>query len=153
MKSKAAKLFFLVFIISSFPILINAQVKDSILYVLSDEVEMSAFEYMNKIDKVGNFKFDAILKKRTVDDNYALCISYMEVDREYYYYAKTTNRFLVVGDRRIPLFFDYDELFATSDNNDIGVFKSREGYVRRQSILFDYCFTIVFDRKGKIVEK
>jgi hypothetical protein len=132
----------------------NAQIKDSILYVLSDEVEENVFEYMTKVDTLGDFKYYAIFKNLKENDNYVLYVGFTAIDRDYYFYAKNTNRFLVVGYRKIPLFFDYDELFATSDNNNIGAFRRGEGFIRRLSILLESdCYSIVFDENGKIIEK
>jgi len=62
-----------------------------------------------------------------------------------------TNKALLINNTQYPLLLDYDFIFGTDKENQVGELGYREGNVVRSTVLF-HGFTIYFNREGKIIK-
>lgn len=61
-----------------------------------------------------------------------------------------SNRYLLIDKEELPMSFDYDFMFSTSDLEHIGNIGKGEGEIRRSELLF-HGYKIFFNSVGKIV--
>jgi hypothetical protein len=65
--------------------------------------------------------------------------------------SKLTNRVILINKNKYPLMLDYDFIFGTPKEKQVGSFGSREGNIVRSTVLF-HGYTIYFNKRGKIIK-
>lgn len=127
-----------------------SQNKDSIIYIFPDKVEQKLYEQIKKksISDCSYFEFylQAISK-----DTFRITYSYSK-GIPISYWAKNTNRFILINEHKYPLIFDYDTRFSTSEPNKIGKYGHREGTIMRHLIIYEG-YNITFRENGEYVEE
>ena len=117
-----------------------------IVYVFPDSVEVAVHEYITQKKWIRSYKpsYYLLLEKDTADV-YRLVVLHYEPSYNPTHRANRSNRVAVINDKRLPLIFDYDELFGTVDAVNIGKFGERnEGYVKRSITIYEWPYTIYF---------
>ncbi|PYF75077.1 hypothetical protein B0O44_103524 [Pedobacter nutrimenti] len=131
----------------------NAQ-SEKIVYILSDSVEI---ELKKQIDKSRqnnpDISFSCMLWTKS-DGLY--CVSLFKNEENsgndfVKVLVRNTNRYLLIEKDKLPLIFDYDFKFSSSDLKHIGDFGEREGNIKRSEFLF-HGYTIFFDSQGKVIK-
>lgn len=126
---------------------INAQNKDSIIYIFPDKVEVKFYEYIKK-EKIDNYGF-----YMTNDSDQKFRVYIYKCDGiNNNYWQINTNRYLIIKDKKYPLFFDYDTFFSTREPFEIGVYGKREGYILRSHPIFEG-YSITFDKTGELLSE
>lgn len=127
-----------------------AQKTNQIRYVLPDDVEIFLDSCIKKsTNKETQFYFLLNKEKDTV---YNITIGrYSKKEKKNILkWIKQSNRCIVVNEKMYPLIFDYDLKFAAVDNN-IGEFGSREGNIKRASLML-HGVTVYFKSDGSILK-
>lgn len=126
-----------------------AQKSNQIRYILPDNVEVFLDSCIKKSESNGT-QFYFLLKK---DTTYNITIGrYSKKEKKNILkWIKQSNRYIVVNEKIYPLIFDYDLKFAAVDNNNIGEFGSREGNVKRASLML-HGVTVYFKSDGSIIK-
>ncbi len=122
----------------------NAQKKDSIIYIMPNSVELKIHEEIKKFDfsEIGLYFFLSTIDKNTYRINYA---DFPKATGSKDPWADNSNRFLIVNDKKFPLIFDYDSDFSTQRN-------SMTGNNQKVYIIFDG-YSITFNRDGVIISE
>ena len=125
---------------------INAQKKDSIIYVFNDKIEKKLYEHLEQEELIGN----CIFYLTKIDfDKYKVYLSKSNEDN-IDYWELNTNRYLIVKDKKYPLLFDYDMTFSTRKPLEILAYGEREGNVLRTSPIFEG-YNLTFNLMGEII--
>lgn len=105
---------------------LNAQNKDSLIYILPDSVELKLYEFTKSMEAS---KYDCDFYLSNLGDNiYRINVSIYRIYNDDYW-SRKTNRFLVINNKKYPLSFDYDSLFGTMTKfSDIGKMGERRIY-------------------------
>ena len=128
----------------------------NILYVFPDKTEAILKDKIDSLKRNGNsvvFHLCHSIKSDSID----IYLRYFNSENDDYYkkdvFVHNTNRFILVGDERIPVVFDYDYRFGTTTCYDeIGNFPCREGsYARIALILHQQ--PIVVSKGGNLKSK
>jgi len=122
--------------------------KDSIIYILPDNIELMIFEYTEKIDTL-KYNFEFFLS-RIGDEEFKINISLFKRYNDNFWY-NNTNRYILINNKRYPLILDYDSLFSTSKPVNLGKMGKREGYILRSTFIYDG-FSISFNKEGKVIK-
>jgi len=141
--------------------------ENKIVYVFPDSVEVAVYEYITQdseyfIKERGEEVCYYLVLSKDTADVYKMLVqryfpkSYKSNDR-----VNISNRVAVINDKRLPLLFDYDELFGTVDVINMGKYGERQdGYVKRSITIRDWAYTIYFiggynkgRNYGKILKK
>jgi hypothetical protein len=122
-----------------------SQTQDSIIYILPDSVEIIINEHiLSWRDK--SKEFYCVMSKKEELYEVSVCPYSKES-----FLISNTNRFVIVNNRKIPVFFDYDIAFWVEPNDlkSLGVFGSRfDGFTKGRYMMF-HCFIIKFSRNGR----
>ena len=107
-----------------------SQNNEKILYMLPDDVEVQASNYIKRVSKQQEYLFYFVLNKKP-DTTYRLDIVHYKAEssKGLIYWVKSTNRHVVVNQERYPLLLDYDYLFSTKQPSNIGNYGEREGQI------------------------
>lgn len=129
---------------------LNAQNKDSLIYILPDSVELKLYEFTKSMEAS---KYDCDFYLSSLGDNvYRINVSIYRIYNDDYW-SRNTNRFLVINNKKYPLSFDYDSLFGTMTKfSDIGKMGEREGYIMRTTFINEG-YNITFNIKGEILKE
>lgn len=121
--------------------------KDSILYIMPDKVELKINQYLETID---SSKYNLEFYLSHMDkEKYNICISIFNNTNNNYWYSNT-NRFVLIGEKRYPLWFDYDVKFSTKEPSNTGTIGKREGQILKSHPIFDG-YNITFFINGDIL--
>jgi len=135
-------------------ILIITKIKaqtDTIMYILPDKVEVCASNYLeNCLTRNSTYYFYFHLSIK--NDNYTIAIIPYLKGNNIVEWVNKTNRKLVVGKILYPIIFDYDVLFSTTCNSNIGISGKREGFIKRVYINNEGSYDIIFNKKGEIIK-
>jgi len=113
---------------------------------MPDRVELKLYEYINNLDS-SKYSFEFFLK-RLDEDKYRICVGiYSKLNSNYW--SKNTNRFILIDEKRYPLWYDYDVMFSTKNKHNLGKMGSREGLILKIQPIFDG-YNIDFNLKGDI---
>lgn len=129
---------------------VYSQVKDSIIYILPDRVETKLYEMIQEQNYTKNRKFEFHLTTLNKDTFSITCAKYDE--QPFHQGANSTNRFILVNNNKYPATFDYDYIFGTPTPSEIGEFRHREGYIRRNFLLSEG-YSIIFDKTGNYLHE
>ena len=122
------------FLISTVLLPLKSQNRDSILYIMPDNVELKLYQYINNIDS-SKYSFEFFLS-RLDGDKYRICVSiWSKLNTNYWY--NNTNRFVLIGEKKYPLWFDYDVKFSTKKPSNLGTIGKREGQILKSHPIFD----------------
>jgi hypothetical protein len=140
---KQIRLYFLFVVLLGRIYTIMAQEKDSIIYVFPDSVESMLNKYISEYHQC-HFEFCLYTKEK---DLYSLSVNEVGSNNSYNKWAKDTNRFILVGGDKYPLYFEEDMIFGS-----LGIEEYEErGYkaraVRRLWIIQEG-YNITFDKNG-----
>lgn len=141
-------IFILSFMFFSFFTSVNGEEKDSIIYYLPDSVEIIINDYLQSWE-YDTIKFECIMKQ---DGKLYELIVCQYNDKNYI--SENTNRYVIINNRRIPVYFDYDIEFWLKEEQvkNLGEFGNRfGGLLPKRKILF-HCFSIKFNRLGNNIK-
>ncbi len=139
---------YILFILLSVVLSLKSQTKnkDSILYIMPDKVELQLYEYINSLDS-SKYSFEFFLSKLD-KDKYRICVGiWSNLNTNYWH--NNTNRFILIDEKKYPLWYDYDVTFSTKNKSNLGKMGSREGQILKIHPIFDG-YTIDFNLKGEI---
>lgn len=130
-----------------------SQNKEKILYMLPDDVEVQASNYIKRVSKQQEYLFYFVLNKKP-DTTYRLDIVHYKAEssESIIYWVKSTNRHIVVNQERYPLLLDYDYVFSTKQPSSIGNYGEREGQILKTMPIHEG-FYIDFNKDGIIKTK
>ena len=141
------------------------QQEEKIVYVFPDSVEVAVYEYITQVSeyfiKRGEEVCYYLVLEKDTANVYRLIVQRYDPSYNPNHRANLSNRVAVINDKRLPLLFDYDELFGTVDAINMGRYGVRnESYVKRSITIRDWAFTIYFiggynqgRNYGKILKK
>ena len=135
-------------IVSFFVNVSMAQKCSQIKYVLPDNVEVVLDSCVKSVGKEKqNFYF--VLRK---DTSYNITIGMFNKSegKNILKWIRQSNRYVVINDKTYPLIFDYDFEFGAIESNNIGDFPSREGNIKRVSLIV-HGLTVYFSPNGNIL--
>lgn len=127
-----------------------SQNKDSIVYIFPDKVEKKLYEQIKEISTSDRFYFEFYLQAIN-KDTFRITYSY-SIDIPSCYWAKNTNRFILINEHKYPLIFDYDTKFSTSKPENIGKYGHRESTIMRHLIIYEG-YNITFSENGEYIEE
>lgn len=149
-KSNMKKNYILLLILTCiYCIPLKSEIKDSILYILPDKVEVKLSEYIQS-SKLENSRWKFYLT-RTENSMYRIYVASFKGETTDYWYINT-NRFVVIDTENFPLILDYDSMFSTKDPDRIGEYGKREGQILKTTFIYDG-YNIIFDKNGKYLEE
>ncbi|WP_407033032.1 hypothetical protein [Polluticaenibacter yanchengensis] len=133
----------------------KANAQDSkIIYILPDSVELLLFNKTTE-DSVDCSKILYYLEK-VKDDTMQITLIQFDKNKKTKSFASQlgmlTNRVVQIADKSYPLIFDYDFIFSTPNNKDIGTIGKREGYILK-SMLLTHGYSIIFTLDGDFIRK
>jgi len=148
----------ILFIIFLFSLSVYSQ-ENKIVYIFPDSVEIAVNEYITQ-EREEKTSYYLVLSKDTADIYRLLVLRYDPLHNPTHR-ANLSNRVAVINDKRLPLLFDYDELFGTVDTINIGRYGERDdGYVKRSISIYHWRYQIEFiggynkgKNYGKILKK
>jgi len=132
-----------------------SQGRDSIIYVFPDTVEVLLHKRVNEfLSRNENYSFSFYLE-RVTRDTFRLFLNRHRNDLTYSdwtycYWARNTNRFILINDRKYPLYFDYDVMFSPREPERIGDFGERFGGLVPHLRIMHRGYNITFDRWGRV---
>lgn len=126
---------------------------EKIVYILYDSVEVTLKRQIDKIRKKNpNASFSCLLWRES-DSLSSISLLKNEESSGNSIVKKLiigSNRCLLVDKEKLPLIFDYDFKFSSSDLEHMGSFGKREGNIRRSELLF-HGYTLTFNSRGEII--
>jgi len=134
----------------------HTQVLDSILYVLPDSVEIALNNYLSSLKEhrldtkvyfiMGRIEVDSLPSALSKYDYFiTTCIGNVKKQD---FFTSNANRFIIVNNYKIPVFFDYDIEFYLDENRrkSLGKFGSRfGGGIMRRFMNTEMCCRIIFN--------
>lgn len=128
-----------------------SQEKDSIIFIFPDRVEVLLYERINEFLSLDeNYKFRFHLE-RMDRDKFRIRFIAMRGMPMRNYWARNTNRFILINNKKYPLTFDYDSKFSTSSPETVQYYRG-ERMVRRTLFMHEG-YSITFDEWGKYVSE
>lgn len=122
------------------------------IYIVSDSVEVRLKKQIDKSRRNNpGISFSCMLGRGS-DDLFSISLLKNQENSGDSFVkglVKSTNRYLLIEKEKIPLIFDYDFKFGSSDVERIGHFGEREGNIKRSSLLH-HEYTIFFDSQGDV---
>lgn len=129
---------------------VYAHKQDSIIFIFPDSVEQKLYEQIIRYDNYEKLNFEFYLNSLK-DGKFRLtysCSAHVHDN----YWAKNTNRFILINDREYPLLFDYDSKFSTKKPSEVGRYRQREGTIERSVFIYEG-YNITFDEFGRFIEE
>jgi hypothetical protein len=127
---------------------------EKIVYILYDSVEVTLKRQIDKIRKNNPRASFSCLLWRESDTLSSISLLKNEESSGNSVVKKLiagSNRCLLVDKEKLPLIFDYDFKFSSSDLEHISSFGKREGNIRRSEFLF-HGYTLSFNSRGEIIK-
>jgi len=145
------KLNIFLLLVIAYSISVYSQEKDSITYVFPDNVEMKLYERIKEIPSFDSYNFEFYLQS-IEKDTFRLSFTYYSglIDN---FWAKNTNRFILINDKKYPLILDYDSMFSTKNSKEVGEFGKRDdGFVLRSLFIYKG-YNIKFTKTGRYISE
>jgi len=126
---------------------------EKIVYILYDSVEVALKKQIDKIRQNNPRASFSCLLWRESDSLSSISLLKNEESSGNSIVKKliiSSNRYLLIDKEKLPLIFDYDFKFSSSDLEHIGSFGKREGNIRRSEFLF-HGYTLSFNSRGEVI--
>ncbi|MBV6429834.1 MAG: hypothetical protein KIPDCIKN_04410 [Haliscomenobacter sp.] len=128
---------------------VQAQSRDSILYIFSDQVERKIFSRIEKYPD--DYSFIIWLSEPKKNLFSVDIMAYLTRDGFSIEWHNASNRYAVINQYRVPILLDFDFKFSTRDSQNISSFGKRDENIKR-TLLMTHSRLIYFDENGKIVK-
>ncbi|MDX1936280.1 MAG: hypothetical protein SFU21_04160 [Flavihumibacter sp.] len=128
--------------------------KANINFVFPDSVEVTASEYVEKQKiKNPNTKYFCFLWYDSLSIYRLTILSYKRNEKTIVAkWIRSSNRYAVLNNEKLPLLLDYDFRFGTSDPENIGKYGERDGSVKKMNLIA-HAFTVIFDNStGRLLK-